>query len=147
MRIFYSTLMVGNSVLEKLRMRRLNTKGGVLHFRTLAHVWTKYPEHWISIKTRKWAQGEKCRPLDHMRQIPFIHSVRLYLIITFYIYRKVYQLFFPCGRYKWFLVRCVFVNYACALAETLIQGWESLLERRKLLGLENPFISWSFYMF
>ena len=54
--IFYSTLMVGNSVLEKLRMRRLNTKRGVPHFRTLAYVWTKHPEHWISIKTRKWAQ-------------------------------------------------------------------------------------------
>ena len=38
MRIFYSTLMVGNSVLEKLRMRRLNTKRGVPHFRTLSHV-------------------------------------------------------------------------------------------------------------
>ena len=55
-RIFYSTIMVRNCVLEKRRMRTLNTKRTVPHFRTLAYVLTKYPEHLISIKTRKWAQ-------------------------------------------------------------------------------------------
>ena len=26
------------------------------------------------------SEGEKCRPLDHIRQIPFIHSTRSYLV-------------------------------------------------------------------
>ena len=44
-------------------------------------------------------EGEKCRPLDHMRQIPFIHTALFtsFMKINFYIYAKVFQLFVPCG--------------------------------------------------
>ena len=34
-------------------------------------------------------EGEISRPLDHMRQIPFIHSARLIDGTNFYIYRTV----------------------------------------------------------
>ena len=34
-------------------------------------------------------EGEISRPLDHMRQIPFIHSARLKHSTNFYIYRTV----------------------------------------------------------
>ena len=42
-------------------------------------------------------EGEKCRPLDHMWQIPFIHSVRFVLLHHFHIYVKDSQLPLPCG--------------------------------------------------
>ena len=35
-------------------------------------------------------EGEISRPLDHMRQIPFIHSARLRDSTNFYIYRTVF---------------------------------------------------------
>ena len=35
-------------------------------------------------------EGEISRPLDHMRQIPFIHSARLIDSTNFYIYRTVF---------------------------------------------------------
>ena len=35
-------------------------------------------------------EGEISRPLDHMRQIPFIHSTRLSDSTNFYIYRTVF---------------------------------------------------------
>ena len=43
-------------------------------------------------------EGEISRPLDHMRQIPFIHSARVIDSTNFYIYRTVFQLFSPCGQ-------------------------------------------------
>ena len=43
------------------------------------------------------SEGEKCRPLDHIWQIPFIHSGRLIIGGNFYIYVKFLQLFSPCG--------------------------------------------------
>ena len=42
-------------------------------------------------------EGEISRPLDHMRQIPFIHSARLIDSTNFYIYRTVFYIFSPCG--------------------------------------------------
>ena len=54
-------------------------------------------------------EGEKCRPLDHMGQIPFIHSDRFLTCSNFYIYTIVYQLFLPCGTYK-----CVYMTIAHA---------------------------------
>ena len=44
-------------------------------------------------------EREKFRPLDHMRQIPFIH-IALFISnmkSSFYVYAKVFQLFVPCG--------------------------------------------------
>ena len=35
-------------------------------------------------------EGEKSRPLDHMRQIPFIHLARLIESTNFYIYRTFF---------------------------------------------------------
>ena len=35
-------------------------------------------------------EGEISRPLDHMRQIPFIHSTRLIDSTNFYIYRTIF---------------------------------------------------------
>ena len=47
-------------------------------------------------------EGEISRPLDHMRQIPFIHSARIIDSTNFYIYRTIYYIFSPCGT-----LRCV----------------------------------------
>ena len=66
------------------------------------------------------SEGEKRRPLDHMRQIPFIHSTRFISTSNSYIYRTVFQLFPPCGALKCVLVRCIFDNCTCALGETII---------------------------
>ena len=46
------------------------------------------------------SEGEKCRPLDHMWQTPFIHSVRVILSSNFYIYETFFYLFNPCGKFK-----------------------------------------------
>ena len=47
-------------------------------------------------------EGEISRPLDHMRQIPFIHSARPLVSTNYYIYRTVLEIFSPCGT-----LRCV----------------------------------------
>ena len=39
-------------------------------------------------------EGEKCRPLDHVRQIPFIHSAQVIICSNLYICIQVF-LFFP----------------------------------------------------
>ena len=44
-------------------------------------------------------EGEKCLPLDHTWQIPFIRSVRFMLRSHFYIYSKLCHIFHPCGKY------------------------------------------------
>ena len=46
-------------------------------------------------------EGEKCRPLDHMRPIPFIHPAPFTspIKINFYIYRNIFQFFLPNGIY------------------------------------------------
>ena len=38
-------------------------------------------------------EGEKCRPLDHSRQIPFIHSARLIFGSNSYIYKSILVIF------------------------------------------------------
>ena len=35
------------------------------------------------------SEGEKCRPLDDVRQIPFIHSTRFMICGNFYIYTLI----------------------------------------------------------
>ena len=52
-------------------------------------------------------EREISRPLDHMRQIPFIHSARLIDSTNFYIYRTVFYLFLLCGTSKCVLIRCI----------------------------------------
>ena len=42
-------------------------------------------------------EGEISRPLDHMWQIPFIHSTQFIGISSLFIYNTAFQLFPPCG--------------------------------------------------
>ena len=77
-------------------------------------------------------EGEISRPLDHMRQIPFIHSQ--IVPISIYIYRTVIQVFSPCGTLRCVLMQSVFNNGAGALARTLIS------RLRPLFGLLLFFI-------
>ena len=67
---------------------------------------------------RSGREGEKCQALDHMRQIPFIHQLRPFTShsnINFYIYLKLFHLFFPYGIYMgtWYGIH--FFIYACTL--------------------------------
>ena len=45
------------------------------------------------------SEGEISRPLDHVRQIPFIHSTRFFSISNFDIYNAAFRLFPPCGTF------------------------------------------------
>ena len=72
-------------------------------------------------------EGEKCRPLDHMWQIPFIHSVRFRVSSSFYIYGTVSELICPCGTFKCVLVWCIFHKYACALAEKFVVRFTAIV--------------------
>ena len=67
-------------------------------------------------------EGEISRPLDHTRQIPFIHSARLIDTTNFYIYRGVFWIFSPCGTLRCVLMKSIFNNCARAVARTLMQG-------------------------
>ena len=73
-------------------------------------------------------EGEKCRPLDHMRQIPFIHSTRFLTSGNFYIYNSAFYLLSPCGTFKCVLVRCIFDNCTCALARTLLSRFRAIIQ-------------------
>ena len=73
-------------------------------------------------------EGEISRPLDHMRQIPFIHSARLIHTTNFYIYRTVFYIFSPCGTLICVLMKSTFNNRARALARTLISRLRPLVE-------------------
>ena len=61
-------------------------------------LWAKFQ---IPVGPRPGREGENCRPLDHIRQIPFIHPApfTFYPNIILYIYTKVFQLFLPYGIY------------------------------------------------
>ena len=50
-------------------------------------------------------EGEISRPLDHMRQIPFIHLAQPLVSNNYYIYRTVLEIFSPCGT-----LRCVLIQ-------------------------------------
>ena len=74
-------------------------------------------------------KGEISRPLDHMRQIPFIHSARLIDSTNFYIYSTVFLIFSPCGALRCnVLMKSIFNNCARALARTLISRLSPLVE-------------------
>lgn len=64
-------------------------------------------------------EREKCRPVDRMRQTPFIHLAQFIISTNFYIYVTVSQLFPPFGTLKCVLIRCRGDNCACAFVETL----------------------------
>ena len=73
-------------------------------------------------------EGEISRPLDHMRQIPFIHSARLIDSTNCYISRTVFYIFSPCGTLRCVLMLSTFNNCAHALAKTLISRLRPLVE-------------------
>ena len=79
-----------------------------------------------NLASRTGREGEKCRPLDHVWQIPFIHSARFLDSCNFYIYRSVFYLFPPFGTIKCVLIRYRLDNWACVLAETPISLFRAL---------------------
>ena len=61
-------------------------------------------------------EGEKCRPLDHTWQIPFVHSARLMIGSNSDIYQSI-----PVFSSMWYvqvLRWCIFIDCTRALAET-----------------------------
>ena len=105
-RRFLPTNMVRTTVLVKVCMRKQNTNKVV----TLEVVPELRTER-FSPKFRPGdrfcelcfrylspdSEGEKCRPLDNICQIPFIHSGQLIIGGNFYTYVKFLQLFSTCG--------------------------------------------------
>ena len=68
------------------------------------------------------SEGEKCRPLDHLWQTPFIHSARYINSSKSHIYRTVFHLSPPFGTFKSVLLRCLFCNCACTFGDQLLQA-------------------------
>ena len=97
---FIPTNMVRTRVRGNLRMRKQNAKTTVPldvvperrtkrfppRFRPVGR-FCELRFRYLSSPTGR--EGEISRPLDHMRQIPFIHSTRLIYSINFHIYRTV----------------------------------------------------------
>ena len=132
-RISFHTIMVRTLLLEILSMRKENTNKAVpldvVPERRTERCSPRFRpgDRFCDLSFRylsPGSEGEKCRPLDHMRQIPFIHSSRFIVSSNIYIYRTVFLLFPPCGAFKCVLVRCIFDHCAC----TLDQGSEPLLK-------------------
>lgn len=88
-------------------------------------LWTKFQ---IPVARQTGKEGSKCRPLEHMWRIPFIHSPRFIIDGNFYIYRTVLELYRPCGAFKCILARCMFDTCACALAETLLSKFRAVIK-------------------
>ena len=98
---FILTNMVRTRVRVSLRMCKQNTKATVPldvvperrterfppRFRPVGR-FCELRFRYLSSPTGR--EGEISRPLDHMRQIPFIHSARLIDSTNFYIYRTVF---------------------------------------------------------
>ena len=133
------TNMVRTRVRGNLRMRKQNTKPTVPldvvperrteRFATRFRPVGRFCElrfRYLSSPTGR--EGEISRPLDHMRQIPFILSARLIDTTNFNIYRTVFQIFSPCGTLRCVLMWSIFNNCARALARTLISRLRPPLE-------------------
>ena len=89
------------AMVSNVRMRRSNTKTTVPldvvperrtkrfppRFRPVGRFW-ELRFRYLSSPTGR--EGEISRPLDHMRQIPFIHSARFINSTNFYIYKTVF---------------------------------------------------------
>ena len=80
----------------------------------------------IPVGTRSGKEGEKCRPLDHIRQVPFVHHLSSQHTLSSSICT-----IFSVISFMWYL-HCVLkhwtlVNYACALLEpSSLQGSATL---------------------
>ena len=84
-------------------------------------LWAKFQ---IPVGPRSGREGEKCRPLDHMWQIPFINQAPFvtYTKINFSIYTKLLHIFLPCGIYiaYWNIEDLLFTH--ALLQNSLFQG-------------------------
>ena len=98
---FISTNMVRTRVRGNLRMRKPNSKTTVPLDVVPERRTKRFPPRFrpvgrfCELRFRYLSspigrEGEISRPLDHMRQIPLIHSARLICCTKFYIYRKVF---------------------------------------------------------
>ena len=98
---FIPTNMVRTRVRGNLRMRKQNTKTTVPLDVVPERRTKRFPPRFrpvgrfCELRFRYLSspigrEGEISRPLDHMRQIPFIHSTRLIDSTNFYIYRTVF---------------------------------------------------------
>ena len=103
--------MVRTSVLAKLRMRKQKIKTtvplDVVPERRTERCSPRFRpgDRFCELRFRYQSsptgrEGEISRPLDHMWQIPFIHSTRFITSINFYIYSTASQLFLPCATLK-----------------------------------------------
>ena len=110
---FIPTNLVRNKVRGNLRMRKQNTKTTVPLDAVPERRTKRFPPRFrpvgrfCELRFRYLSspigrEGEISRPLDHVRQIPFIHSARLIDSTNFYIYRTVFYIFSPYGT-----LRCV----------------------------------------
>ena len=131
--------MVRTRVRGNLRMRKQNTKTTVPPDVVPERRTERFPPRfrpvgrfcelrfrYLSSPTGR--EGEISRPLDHMRQIPFIHSARLIDSTNFYIYRTVFWIFSPCGTLRRVLMQSIFNNCARALPRTLIPRLRFLVD-------------------
>ena len=114
--------MVRTRIRGNLRMRKQNTKTTVPLDVVPECRTERFPPRFrpvgrfCELSSPTGREGELSRLLDHMRQIPFIHSTRLIDCTNFYIYRTVFWIFSPCGT-----LRCVpmhSIYCACAVAKT-----------------------------
>ena len=136
---FIPTNMVQTRVGGNLRMRKQNTKTTVSLDVVPESRTKRFPPRFRPVgrfselrfrdlSSPTGREGEISRPLDHMRQIPFIHSARLIHSTNFYIYRTVFKIFSPCGTLGCVLMWSIFNNCAGALARTLISRLRPLVE-------------------
>ena len=95
MRIYFATNMVRMPVVGKLGMHKQCTKRAipldvVPERRTKRYSPRCRPGYRFCEPSFRYllsgSEGEKCRPLDHRCQIPFIHSVRVFSGSNLYIY-------------------------------------------------------------
>ena len=131
--------MVRTRVRGNLRMRKQNTKPTVPldvvperrterfppRFRPVGR-FCELRFRYLSSPTGR--EGEISRPLDHMRQIPFIHSARVIDGTNFCIYRTVFQIFSPCGTLRCVLMYSIFNICARPLPRTAISRLRPLVE-------------------
>ena len=121
----FSHEYVKNLSIRELRMRKQNTKRAVPLDAVPERRTKRCPprfrpaDRFCELSFRyltspAGSEGEICRPLYHMWQIPFIHSVRFIYGIKYCIYRTVFQIHPPCGTFKRVLVSRI--SYKCARA-------------------------------
>ena len=125
--------MVETLTLRELRLRKQNTKRTVPLDAVPERRTKRCPPRYLPAKrfcelsfryltSPAGSEGEKCRPLDHMWQIPFIHSARFIYSINYCIYGTVFQIHPPCGTFKRVLVSRISYKCARALRKHSFQG-------------------------